>query len=309
MEFAAVGAIAAFFEGFRQAGVDEDAQEGMIAALRGLIGLVPFGHDFAPREPAEGAVEAVQMEAADAAILRARHAWHPAAGRQHRGLVMFADLAAAMRADVADAFSIRGAVGKLCPLDAVRGAGAPLERLVFAAVRAGHFVVALVRAEKGGFDAAHVLCRRRARAQALAAGECRLAGFGEAARVAFAVDVEGVAVDLVEEEIAHRHRAQAGGAVGTGEGHEAAGEFLQQRRIGVVAALVVTYLALEHGRLVDHRREALAAVALGHVDRGLDDHDGARVGVGQVAEPVGADRGLAGLRAPHEHDFVDAGVR
>ena len=54
-------------------------------------------------------------------------------------------------------------------------------------------------------------------------------------RIAFAIDVHRIAIDLVQKQIAHRHRAQAHRAVGTGHYQYAAAELLGQNRVAGVA--------------------------------------------------------------------------
>ena len=219
--------------------------------------------------------------------------------------MVFADFAAVGAADVAHGAGHGGAFGVAVPAHAVLGVGAPLEHLVFAAVGAWHLEHAAVTGVVGGFDAADVFGGGRAGAQVLSAGEGGLTGAGELHGVALPVHIHGVGVLLVREEVAHRHGAQAGGAVGAGNRQEAAGKFFQEGGVGFVAAAVFAHGAAQDGAFLDHGHEALAAVALGHVDGGLHDHDGARVDVGEVADPVAADGGFAGLRAPHEDDLLN----
>ena len=303
-----VGAVALLFKGLRQPRVDENAQQADIAAARGDHGRIPLFDQRAPAQPTQRAVQAAELKAAHAPGHGARRIGHPGAGGQHGGLVVLADLGAAGAADIAHGVGQRPPVGVALPLDAVRLVGAPFQRLQIGAVRARDVEAAAVAGQVARFDAAEVLGGGRAGQQALAAGEGGLAGFGQLDRVALAVDVHRVAVDLVQEQVAHRHAAQARGAVGAGDGHEAAGELFEQRGVGVVAAAVFAHLAAQHRAFFDHRRQALAAVALGHVDRGLHDHHRARVAVDQVAQPVGANGRLAGLRAPHQHHLFGQAV-
>ena len=300
--------VAGFFPRLSQAGVDEGAHEGAVALLLRGAGGEPFAHDLRPGQPAQGGIQAGQVVAAHTGVGVAGLPVGGAAefaAQQHGGLVVFFDDAAVVPAHVVRAVGLWRAVGGLVPLDAVGGGGAPLQCLVFAAVRAGDQVAALVALEVGGLDAREVADGGGAGLEALAAREGGLARLGQGDGVALAVHVERVTVGFVEDDVAYGHGAQAGGTVGAGHGEESAGVFLEQGGVGVVAAAVELHLALERGGFFDHGRQALAAVALGHVERGLHDHERAGLGVDQVADPVVGNGGLAGLGAPHEHDFFD----
>ena len=238
-----VGLVAVFLIGLRQAGVDEDAEQAVVAAAARVLRGLPLGHQGLPTQPAQRAVEAGQSEAAHLAGLRAGPVRHPGAGGQHAGLVVFPHLGAAVAAHVAHGRRNGAAFGRLVPLDSVLCVGAPLQRLQAFAVRARYVVGAAVALEVGLLDAAEVLGCRRAGAQVLAAGEGGLPSACKLHGVAFAVHVQRVCVFLVGEQVAHRHAAQAGGAVGAGDGQEAAGEFLQKRGVGFVAAAIFADLA------------------------------------------------------------------
>ena len=229
---------------------------------------------------------------------------HPAAGGKHGGLVVFEDLAAVVRADVAHGAGHVVVGFVFIPAQAVRGLGAHLQRLHFAAMRAGYVVDAGVALQVAGFDLAEVLDGGRAGFQHLAPGEGAGALFGQDDGGAFAVHVLRVGVGLVEEQVANGHRAQAGRAVSARYHQHAAGKVFHQGGVGVVAAAVFAHLAAQGGRFLQHGGDALAAESLGHVGGGLHAHDGAGLVVDDVAKPVVAGFAFAELRREHHHHFL-----
>src|SRR5690606_8684909 len=147
-------------------------------------------------------------------------------------------------------------------------------------------VAALVAGKVFALDSGEASDGGRGCEEGLPAGEGALAFLGDGDRVPFSVEVAGVGVDLVEEEVADWHGAEAGGGVGAGEDDEAAGEFLDDGCVPGVAAAGFSYPSAERWGCFDHGREALFGDALGEFDGWLDDQ-GRRGGVADdVAEPV-----------------------
>ena len=181
------------------------------------------------------------MEAGRAAI-----AWRgrpPRAVLQHPGLVALADQRAAV-----DAGILRLARPALGPAQV-----GELQRLVLMAVRARHEVAALVALLVLPLDPRQALGLRGRDQEDLAALEGGRPSLGQQDRIALALDVAGVAVDLVEEQIARRHGAQAHGAVGAGQDQHPAREFLAQS----------TVLPLSRARrsLTRSRRTSLSSIS------------------------------------------------
>jgi hypothetical protein len=86
-----------------------------------------------------------------------------------------------------------------------------LQHLELAAARARHPVTPLVALAEGRLDAAQAGDQGRRYQEHLAPRERARAREGQVDRIAFAVDVARIGVDLIEEQIAHGHRAQAHG--------------------------------------------------------------------------------------------------
>jgi hypothetical protein len=103
-------------------------------------------------------------------------------------------------------------------------------------MRARHEVATLVAGLVLALDGRCPGDRRRRHDEDLAPREGARARFGQRDRIAFALDVQRIAIHLVEEQIAHRHRAQADRAVGPGHHQHAAPELLGQDRVARVAA-------------------------------------------------------------------------
>ena len=178
-------------------------------------------HDSQPT----GRVEAGEVKADGERIDRRRRR-PPFALGQHLRLVMLGDRLLAALADV-------GRRLRLALLPAQ-----PLERemLLLAAVRARHEVAPLVGGLVLPLDPRQPLDRRRRGEEHLAPpGEGARPRFGQRHRIALVVGRRRIGVDLVEEQVAHRHRAQADGRVGAGQHQDAAGELLRQHRVAGVA--------------------------------------------------------------------------
>ena len=166
-----VGAVAALFVGFGQPGVDEGAQFAGVTLARSVLRCEPFLHHLGPAQPAQRAVEAVQLKATHLAALGAGVDGSPLACSQHAGFVVFADLASAMPADVVGGLWHGFAVGVFLPLDAVAGGRAPLQRLKLLAMWARHPILAAVAGQVFGLDPAKVFGGGCAGFQALAPGK------------------------------------------------------------------------------------------------------------------------------------------
>ena len=129
-------------------------------------------------------------------------------------------------------------------------------------------------------------------------------GDGERDRIALAVHVTGVAVYLIEKQVAHRHRPQTNGRVGAGNRHDAAAEILGQHGVATIAAASRFHDPTKRRRLLYEWRNALLAVAPPHVHRRPDHQHGAGRMVHHVADPIYAGLGGANLGALHEHDAL-----
>ncbi len=203
-----------------------------------------------------------------------------------------------------------GEVGRsvleLVPAQAVLALCAPLQRLVLAAVRAGHVVAAGIGLQVGALDARKIFGGGRGHLEHLAPRKGAGALFGQRHRVALAVNIERVGVDFVQKQVAHWHRAQAGRAVAARHHQHAASKIFHQRGVGVVAAAVFAHFAAQYGRLLEHGRDALPTEALGHVGGGLHAHDRAGFIVDDVAQPVHSALALANLRGKHHHHLLHA---
>ena len=281
-----ITALAFDFPGLGQHGVDKRLHAAVVALAGGLHGLGELVHDVGPGDPAQRGVQRIQVVAGQHAGALAGSGGHPAAGGEHGGFVVLQDFAAVVRADVAHGAWHVVVRFVFVPAQAVGCLGAHLQRLVFAAVWAGHMVDAGVALQVAGFDLAEVLDGGGAGFQHLAPGKGAGALFGQDDGGAFAVHVLRVGVGLVQEQVAHGHGAQAGGAVGTGHNQHAAGKVFHQGGVGIVAAAVFADLAAQGGRFFEHGGDALAAESLGHVGGGLHAHDGAGLVVDDVAQPV-----------------------
>jgi hypothetical protein len=84
------------------------------------------------------------------------------------------------------------------------------------AVRARHEVATLVAGFVLTFDGADASNRRRRHNKNLSARKGSRAGFGQCHGITLAIDVQRITIHLIEEQVAHRHRTQADGAVGPG---------------------------------------------------------------------------------------------
>jgi len=118
-------------------------------------------------------------------------------------------------------------------------------------------VAALVAGQPFLVDARQAFDGRRADQEDLAARECGGARFGQADRVALAFQLGGIGVDFVQEQVAGRHRAQRCAAVRAADDHDAAGPFLEQRRVAGIAGAGRGNLRAQRRRVLDHRGQAL----------------------------------------------------
>ena len=180
----------------------------------------------------------------------------------------------------------------------------PLERemLRLAAVRARHEVPPLVGGLVFPLDPRQPLDRRRRGEEHLAPpGEGARPRFGQRHRIALVVGRRRIGVDLVEEQVAHRHRAQADGGVRSRHHQDAAGELLRQHGVAGVARARRRHLLAQSRAFLDQRIDALLREALGQLDRRLHRQHRPRRVVDDVADPVAAALAGAQLAAFHEH--------
>ena len=150
----------------------------------------------------------------------------PLAGLEHRGLVVLLDPA------------IAGLTHIMCGLGLPLVPAQPLELepLHVLAVRARHEVAALVRCLVFALDPGNPLDRRRRRKERLAPPrEGARACFGQRNRIALLVGRRRIGIDLVQKQIARRHRAQSHRAVGAGDDQQPRRELLRQHRVAGVA--------------------------------------------------------------------------
>jgi hypothetical protein len=220
---------------------------------------VPLQHHLPPVEPAERRVERVDLVALGAvgpgfcAIQRPRarsSGFSCSSMRQPARLALVPDVEQLVRVALERA-GVSGATSRISPVIAVdelphlaRLPAQLLEAqvLLVAAVRARHEVQALVGGLVRAVDAAADDRRRRA-LEDLLAREGVGALLGELLRVALAVDVGRILLDLVEEQVADRARLELGRGVRAGEEQHAAVELLQQDRVAAVARLRLAHLA------------------------------------------------------------------
>ena len=232
------------------------------------------------------------MEADGAGILRLRGR-APLAGREHRGLVVLLDPAVA------------GGTYIMCGLGPALVPAQPLEPepLHVPAMRARHEIPALVRGLVFALDAREPLDRRRRAEQDLRPPrEGARARFGERDRIAFLVGRGRIGIDLVEEQVPRRHRAQADRAVGAGDDQNARRELLRQHRVAGVARARRLHPLPQRRTFADQRIDALAREPLGKLDGRLHrQHRSWRV-MDDVADPVVAGFREADLRRLHHHD-------
>jgi hypothetical protein len=172
---------------------------------------------------------------------------------------------------------------------------------VLAAVRAGHEVPPLVALPVLALDPRQALGLGRRDEQYLAALEGGGPPLGKQDRIALALDVARIAVDLVQEQVAGRHRAQPHGAVGAGQDQHAAREFLREHGIAAVPRAALLHALTQDLALLDQRVEALLRVALGQLDRRRHRHHRTRRLVDHVPDPAVATFRSPDLRPLHEH--------
>ena len=178
------------------------------------------------------------------------------------------------------------------------------------AVRTRHEVAPLVGGFVFPFDGADAGNRRRRHNEDLAPGKCPGTGLGQRHRIALAIDVDRITIDLVEEEIPHRHRTQADRAVRASHHQHATAKLLGQNRIAGVAAPGRRDQLTQDRRFINQRINALLRVALGHFDGGPDRHHGTGGVVNHVADPVRSHLGRTELGRLHEyHPFDRRGRR
>ena len=173
------------------------------------------------------------------------------------------------------------------------------------AMRAGHEVPALVAGLELPLDPAQAPDRRGRDHEHLApVREGRGPRLGQRDRIAFLVGRGRIGVDLVEKDVARRHRPQAGGRVGTGQHQDAAGEFLRQHRVARIAR-PGRIDPFAQGRTVrDQRIKPPARGAFGHLDRRQHRQHRPRRMVDHKADPVVASLRRADLCGLHERDAL-----
>ena len=206
-----IGGLARVHPRLAQLRVLEGAQQ-LVGTLRGL----PLARHFLPRQPADGRIERRQVKA-DAARILGGGRGDPFASRQHLGLVIFGNRFLAGLAMIGRALGLA-----LFPTQAL-----PLQPLHVVAERAWHKEAPLVRPFEFALDPRQAARRRgRDKEHFAPMAEGDRPGLGQRDRVTFLVGRCRIAVDLVHEHIARRHRAQRGGALRADHDQNAAGEFL-----------------------------------------------------------------------------------
>ena len=175
--------------------------------------------------------------------------------------------------------------------------------LFFLAMRAGDEETALVGRLVLALDPRQAMNRRRRPQQDLGPPrECAGSGLGQRDRVAFLVGRRRISVDLVQKQVARRHRAQADRAVGAGDHQQTRRKLLRQHGVAGVARSRRPHALPQRRALADQRIDALAREALGEFDGRLHrEHRPGRV-VDHVADPVVAAFREADLRRLHHHD-------
>jgi len=219
----------------------------------------------------------------------------PLAILQHPGLVVLGDGLATTFADVGRRFRLTAFPAQLFKP----------QPLAVRAVRARHEEPALIRRIELPLDRAGPGNRRRRDDQDLAPGKGAGTRLGQRNRIAFTLDIERIAIHLIQEQVTHRHRAQTDRAVGAGHHQHPAMELLGQDGVARVAAARRGDALLDGGALFDQRIDALLGCPLGHLDRRPHRHHGARCVVDHVADPVQAQLRPANLRTFHEHHPLD----
>ena len=163
---------------------------------------------------------------ADRAGIGAFRGGPPLAGLEHGGLVVLLDPAVAGLAYIVCGLGL--ALVPAQPLE--------LEPLHVPAMRARHEVAALVRGLVLPLDPREPLDRRRRGEEHLAPPRERARPrLGQRNRIAFLVGRGRIGIDLVEKQVARRHRAQADRAVGAGDDQQPCRELLRQHRVAGVA--------------------------------------------------------------------------
>ena len=178
-----------------------------------------------------------------------------------------------------------------------------LQPLHLPAMRAGHEIPPLIGCFVLAFDPRQTVNGRRRAEQDLGAPrECARPCLGERNRIAFLVGRGRIGIDLVEEEVARRHRAQADRAVRTRDNQEPCRKLLRQHRVaGITRARGLDPFA-QRRALGNQRLDALAREALGKLDGRLHrEHRSGRV-MDDVADPVVAAFGEADLGRFHHDD-------
>ena len=168
-------------------------------------GRLPRGGDVTPTAPSNRAVERRQMEPGSLSIPIGKHR-PPLAVLQHPGLVVLSDRRVARLANVG-----RRLRCALVPAQLLEP-----KPLAMTTVRAGHEVAPLIACVVLPLDGARPRDGRGGHDEDLAAREGARARFRQRDRIAFAFDVQRIPIHLVQKQVAHRHRAQAHRAVGTG---------------------------------------------------------------------------------------------
>ncbi len=170
-------------------------------------------------------------------------------------------------------------------------------------MRARHEEPALVAGLELPLDPAQPPDRRRRDQEHLAPmGEGQRPRLGQRHRVAFLVGRGRIGVDLVEEDVARRGRAQPDRRVRPGHDQDAAREFLRQHRVAGVAGARRFDPLPQFRALVDQRIDPLARVAFRQFHRRLDRQHRPRRLVDRESNPVVSSFRRADLSSLHEHD-------
>ena len=233
------------------------------------------------------------MKACCAAL--ARTGGHPPARLQHLRFGVFLD------GRFTGLTQVVGRIGlSLDPAQALKA-----QPLLMRAMRARHHEVTLIRLLVLALNAGGPGNRGRGDDENLSARKGSGPGLSQGNRIAFAFHIAWITVNLVQEQVAHRHGAQTHCAVGTGEHQHPTAKLLGQDRVAGITRAGRGDQGGERLAFFDQRVNALLGVALGHLHRGGHRHHRARSHVNHIANPVVARLSATDLRPLHEHHALD----
>jgi hypothetical protein len=271
------------------------AEDGVAERLDRLVrplSRVPCPHDPLPTQPADRRIERREV-IADRGRIGGRGGRPPFAALQHRRLVVFRDCRVAALAVIFRRF-------RLALLPAQPFELQPLHR---PAMRARHEEPPLIARLVLPLDAAQPPDGRRRDQEHLAPmGEGQRPCLCQRDRIAFLVGRGRIGIDLVEEDVPRRSRAQTDRRVRPGHDQDAAREFLRQHRVARIARARRFDPLPKLRAFVDQRVDPLSRVPFRQFHRGLDRQHRARRLVDREPDPVVARLCRTDLRRLHEDD-------